>query len=295
MTAGAPGGSHDPGAPDAVAPTSGAGITGHTAVAAVIGDPVAHSRSPAIHNAAFGACGLNWVFVALRTPAGHAAAAITAMRDLGLQGLSVTMPHKHDVAQLVDRLDPLAEHLGAVNCVVWSDGTLVGHNTDASGFVSSVAAAGHTLAGKRVGVLGAGGAARAVVAGSLGAGATDVVVINRSAQRAASAVGLDPTKCVGGVPGDVADVDVVVNATPVGMPDSPGIPPGAEFIHDAQVVVDLVYNPVATALLATARERGADSVDGLGMLIHQAADAFTLWTGQPAPLAAMERAARQAL
>lgn len=217
------------------------------------------------------------------------------MRDLGLRGLSVTMPHKQDVARLVDRLDPLAERVGAVNCVVWSDGNLVGHNTDASGFVSSVTASGHSLAGKRVGVLGAGGAALGVVAGSLDAGAKEVVVINRSAERAASVIGLDPTKCVGGTPRDVADVDVVVNATPVGMTASPGVPPGAEFIHPGQVVVDLVYNPLVTALLVTARDRGADTIDGLGMLVHQAADAFTLWTGQPAPLEAMERAARQTL
>jgi len=268
-----------------------ASVTGRTTVAAVIGDPVTHSRSPAIHNAAFAAAGLDWVFVALTTAEGHVGHALGAMEHLGLGGLSVTMPHKQAVASALDHLDPLARRLDAVNCVVRGEDGLVGYNTDASGFVASVGHAGHDLAGRSMVVLGAGGAARAVIAGALGAGVRNVVVINRNQERAAVAAALDPVRCVVGDVSDVAGADVVVNASPVGMSASPGLPLGAEQIHAGQVVVDLVYDPVDTALLATARDRGAATVDGLGMLVHQAADAFRLWTGVEPPLEAMANAA----
>lgn len=266
-------------------------VTGATTVAAVIGDPVAHSRSPMIHNAAFAACGLDWVFVALPTPAGHAPAALAAMEHLGLGGLSVTMPHKEAVAVAVDHLHPLAATLGAVNCVVRDQRGLVGHNTDASGFVASLAHDGHSLAGANVVVLGAGGAARAVAAGALDADAARVTVVARTPSRAEPVVALDPARCGHGGPDDVATADVVVNATPVGMAASPGLPPGADALRAGQVVVDLVYNPVETELLATARDRDAIAVNGLGMLVHQAAHAFTLWTGVEAPIGVMAEAA----
>ena len=266
-------------------------ISGTTTVAAVIGEPVAHSLSPAVHNAAFATLGIDWVFVALPTPAGGAASALDAMATCGLGGLSVTMPLKAEVAGCLERLDPLAAALGAVNCVARDGAGLVGHNTDASGFGAWLAAAGHPLDGARILVVGAGGAGRAVVAGALGAGAASVVIVNRSRGPAAIAAELDAERCVVGSFDDVGSADVVVNATSVGMGSQPGLPLPAASLRPGQVVCDLVYDPVETELLRAAREVGAEALDGVGMLIHQAADAFRLWTGVEPPLAAMAAAA----
>ena len=278
------------------AAAAGGSISGSTTVAAVIGDPVAHSLSPAVHNAAFAATGLDWVFVALRTPAGGAGAVLDAMAACGLGGLSVTMPLKAEVAAHLRSLDPLAATLGAVNCVAPDGDELVGHNTDASGFAAWLAAAGHPLGDARVVVIGAGGAGRAVVAGALAAGASSVVVVNRSPGPAAAAVALGPQRCCVGDLDDVATADVVVNATSVGMTAQPGCPVPAGSLHAGQVIADLVYDPVDTELLRAARDVGAATLDGVGMLVHQAADAFRLWTGVEPPLAAMaavtERSAR---
>lgn len=262
-------------------------ISGATRVAAVIGDPVSHSRSPRLHNAAFAALGMDWVYVALHCPTGEAATALAAMETLGLAGMSVTMPHKEAVAGQLDHLDPLARRLAAVNCVVRSDDGLVGHNTDATGFAAWLAHEGHPVDGARVAVLGAGGAGRAVVAGALAAGAQEIVVINRSAGRAHEAVALDAGRCRQGQPGDVATADIVVNATPVGMTGHPGLPLDVDLLRPGQVVADLIYDPLDTALVRAARDRGVVALNGLGMLVHQAADAFRLWTGVEPPLDVM--------
>lgn len=265
-------------------------ISGATTVAAVIGDPVAHSLSPTVHNAAFAAEGLDWVFVALPTRAGGAAVVLDAMATCGLGGLSVTMPLKAEVAARLDRLDPLAAALGAVNCVARDERGLVGHNTDASGFGAWLATAGHPVAGARVVVVGAGGAGRAVVAGALGAGAASIVIVNRSPEPAAAAAALGPDRCSVGTLEDIATADVVVNATSVGMPSQPGCPVPEASLRPGQVVADLIYDPVDTELLRAAREVGAVALDGVGMLVHQAADAFRLWTGVEPPLAVMAAA-----
>jgi shikimate dehydrogenase len=277
-----------------VSPSSGPVPTGHTTVAAVIGDPVRHSRSPAIHNAAFAAVGLDWVFVALPTVRGRGADAVAAMATLELGGMSVTMPLKEEVAHALERLSPLAARLDAVNCVAWQDGGLVGHNTDASGFAAAVAHAGTSLEGATVAVIGAGGAARAAIVGALDAGASGVRIVNRTLGRSEAAAALDPDRCRVGSFDDVAAAEVVVNATPVGMTGTPGIPVDPGMISAGQVVVDLVYDPVDTALLTSARSSGATVIDGLGMLVHQAADAFRLWTGQEPPVEVMLAAAAAA-
>ena len=254
-------------------------IDGATVVAAVIGSPVRHSLSPALHNAAFAAAGVNWVYAAFDVAAGQAGQALAAMRNLGLGGLSVTMPHKHDVAQLVDALDPAAAALASVNTVVRAgDGTLVGYSTDGAGFVASLAESGVQVQQKRVVVLGAGGAARAVVDALARAGAGEVAVVNRTAAAAAMAASLAGSVGRVGGEADVALADVVVNATSVGM-GTAEIPVNPELLSAGQVVADLVYHPLETALLAGARARGCVVVDGLGMLVHQAALQQQLWLG----------------
>lgn len=268
-------------------------ISGSTRLAAVIGDPVRHSLSPAIHNAAFAACDLDWVYVALPVADGDGAKAVEAMRTFAIDGLSVTMPHKTVVAEAADGLTVAAEALGVSNCLFWQDGRLIGDSTDGDGFVASYAAEfGRTLTDRRVMVLGAGGAAKSIIEAVGRCGAAEILVTNRSADKAERAAMLAPQAVVGthGSAEEAASVDVIINATAVGMaggPDPDGIPVPVEAIHDGQTVVDIIYQPVRTPLLAAAAERGAATDGGIGMLVHQAALAFERWTGHQAPIAAM--------
>ena len=270
--------------------------TGATRVAGVIGNPIRHSLSPTLYNAAFGALELDWAYVAFEVAAGEGAAAIDAARVLGIDGLSVTMPHKEEVIPALDRLTPAAAALGAVNVVVREGSELVGDSTDGPGFVDALRDdEGLDPAGRRCVVVGAGGAARAVTRALAEAGAVEVVVVNRSAPRAEAAVALAGGVGRVGTDADVRDADIVVNGTPVGMAHMAGLPFDPELLHAGQLLVDLIYHPPVTALLAAAHDRGVTAVNGLGMLIHQAARAFRLWTGQDAPLDAMSAAAISAL
>lgn len=270
---------------------SGGVVTGRTRVAGVIGHPVAHSRSPAIHNAAYAAAGLDWVYVAFAVPAGRGADAVAAMRVLDLAGLNVTMPHKADAAAACDELVGDAARLGVVNTVVpGAGGRLRGLSTDGDGFLAALADEGLSLGGRRVLVLGAGGAARAVVVAARRAGADLTVAARRAGPAAEAAALATGTRTVPWAePLEVGSWDVVVNATPLGMGDRPG--PAVRGLHAGQVVVDLVYEPRRTPLLAAAAAAGARGVGGLGMLVHQAALAFEAMTGRAAPLAVMRAAA----
>jgi shikimate dehydrogenase len=261
-------------------------------VVGVIGDPVTHSRSPAIHNAAFAALGLDFVYVAFPTPAGRGREAVAAVRALGLAGLNVTMPHKADAAEACDELTAAAAALGSVNTVVHRDGRVVGDSTDGPGLVAALADEGVDPMGRRVLVLGAGGAARAVV-DALGRAGAEVVVAARRADAGARAAALAPGGTVVGfddLDASVAAADVVVNATPIGMQGEP--PPfDVRVLRPTQFVYDTVYHPSPTPLLAAVRAREIPCSGGLGMLVHQAALAFVQWTGFDAPLDVMAAAA----
>jgi shikimate dehydrogenase len=221
---------------------------------------------------------------------------------LGIDGLSVTMPHKAAVAASVKHRTPVVEALGVCNCVFrGDDGRLIGDSTDGDGFVRSLRLDdGLDLHGASVLVVGAGGAARSIIEAVGRAGAAEIVVAARTAAQAVAAAELAPRARPGSQPGsvaagaEVAAADVVVNATPVGMtggpdPDDPPVP--VEALSDRQVVVDIVYEPRTTPLLAAAAERGATTIGGVGMLVHQAAIAFEHWTGAAAPVEVMLRAA----
>lgn len=268
-------------------------ISAKTRVAGVIGDPVRHSASPALHNAAYAALGLDYVYVAFSVPAGRGADAVRAMSMLGLVGLNVTMPHKVDATRACDDLSPDARALGAVNTVVIRpDGRVFGDSTDGEGFLRSLRDDRIEPAGRSVLVLGAGGAARAVVL-ALGRAGAHVVVAARRDDAARDAAALAPGgegRGLDGLVSCVAGVDIVVNATPLGMTgEAPPFDPGA--LEPRHAVVDLVYHPAETPLLAAARARGVGTVsNGLGMLIHQAALAFRAMTGHDAPLDAMRAA-----
>jgi shikimate dehydrogenase len=271
----------------------------------VIGSPIAHSLSPLLHNAAFAALGLDatWHSVAFDVGAGHAPEALAAMRRADISGLSVTMPHKADVVALVDECTEVAQRLSAVNCIVKTEGALVGTNTDGEGFVASLArGADFTPAGRRCVVIGAGGAARAVVLALAVAGASRISVLNRTPERATTAAALAGRAGAVVSPGTraaseaVGSADLVVNATPFGMAGAS--PAGADpwlvapqLLHEGQVAADLVYAPRPTRWLVEAAAAGARGVDGLGMLVHQAAAQLVLWTGEPAPVEAMWEAA----
>jgi shikimate dehydrogenase len=213
------------------------------------------------------------------------------MRTFGVRGLAVTMPHKSDVAAAVDLVDPAAAALGSVNTVVLrDDGTTFGASTDGEGFVSSLRTRGIDPAGARVAMLGAGAGARAVIDALGRAGVADLAIVNRTAENASRAARLAKQARVGDV-GDIRNADVVVNATPIGMgTDELACDP--TLLGPNQVVVDLVYHPLETALLRAARDVGALAVDGLGMLVHQAVLQHELWTGDR-PDAAVMRAATE--
>ena len=272
--------------------------TGTTRVAGVIGDPVRHSLSPALHNAGFTHLGLDWTYVAFEIPAGGGADAVAAMRALGIDGLSVTMPLKAEVAEACDELSPAAAMLGAVNCVRRDGDRLIGENTDGVGFLNSLRIqASVEPAGKHAVVLGAGSAARAVVVALASEGAS-VTIVNRSIEpamrvaelgkRASSAAGVGSAMSVMvGAPGAVRDADLVVNATPLGMNATDPMPASPELLHHGQVVVDLIYTPALTPILEAADEAGAQFLNGTGMLLFQAAEQFKMWTGRDAPTTVM--------
>lgn len=248
-------------------------------MAAVIGSPVRHSLSPALHNAGFAAIGVDWVYTAFEVAPGGAEAALEAMRIFGLGGLSVTMPHKESVAGLVEELDPAAAALRSVNTVVpLGDGRLKGYSTDGAGFVASLAAHDVEIAGTHVGVVGAGGAARAIIDALARGGAARITVVNRSTERAEAAAALAGDIASVGHPQVLRECDVVVNATSVGMGTDES-PLDVALVRAGQVVADIVYHPRCTALLAAATKAGARTVGGLGMLVHQAVLQQQLWVG----------------
>jgi len=276
--------------------------SGTTRLAAVIGAPVRHSLSPTLHNAAFAAAGLDWTYVALEVPAGRLPDALVGVRAMGIAGLSVTTPHKDAAAAAVDLLSPVAARLGAVNCIANDDGVLTGHNTDGEGFVRSLAAgAGFSPAGRRCVVLGAGGAARSLVLSLAEAGAEEIVVVNRTVERAERAAALagDRGRVVAPAlaDSDLSDAHLVVNATSVGMDgvDAHGSPCDPAVFHEGQIVVDLVYRPLVTNWIVEASARGAWVANGVPMLAHQAAVQFEIWTGVDAPIEAMTAAVADSL
>jgi shikimate dehydrogenase len=281
-------------------------------VVGVIGSPVAHSLSPLLHNTAFVTLGLvdTWRSFAFEIAPGDARFALDAMRAARLTGLSVTMPHKGDVERLVDECSDTARRLGAVNCVLRRGPRLFGVNTDGEGFLASLArGAQFDPSRRRCVVIGAGGAARAVILALAEAGAAQVAVVNRTPERAVGAADLARPAGVVLPPGGrelesaVAAADLVVNATPVGMAGAQEHEPGSEqrawlvapgLLRRGQVAADLVYAPRPTRWLAEAEAAGASALDGLGMLVHQAAAQLRLWTGSEPPVEAMWQAAEAA-
>jgi shikimate dehydrogenase len=259
----------------------------NTKLFGVFGDPVAHSLSPAMHNRAFEALGYHGVYLPFHVK--HIEPAVAAVRTLGIRGVSVTLPHKVSVMAHLDRLDPLAEQIGAVNTIVNTDGILMGYNTDCFGAVSALMQ--HTdIKGKTVAVIGAGGAARAIGWGVKDAGA-NVTVVNRSSEKGEQLAKDLSTAFIPLNKIEALAADIIVNTTPVGMhPHTADMPVPAGVFREGLVVMDIVYTPLKTAFLKKARQAGCTMIDGLSMFVLQGARQLELWTGLEAPVDVMQEA-----
>jgi shikimate dehydrogenase len=267
-------------------------MNAETEIYGVIGNPVRHSLSPVIHNGAFRRMGLNAVYLAFEVT--NLAAAVNGMRGLGIRGMSVTIPHKTAILSLLDDLDEVAQNIGAVNTVAWRDGKLVGYNTDWQGALSALEEK-TDLKGKRVMLLGAGGAARAIAFG-LKQRKCRVSIFNRSLANAAKLAAelgfahgrLDSIEAM--------DADILINATSIGMaPNNGESPLPKKILKPGMTVMDIVYNPLRTILLRDGEEMGCRTINGLDMLAHQGALQEEIWLGKKPDIVAIREDLRQAL
>jgi shikimate dehydrogenase len=272
-------------------------VDGRTTICAVIGNPVEHSLSPAIHNAAFAACTINWAYVAFRVT--HLEKAVEGIRGLNIRGVSVTIPHKVAVIPLLDSIHDTARAIGSINTIVNTGGHLAGYNSDGTGALKALSDAGCNPAGKRVVVLGSGGAARAIAVTmalqAKPAALTLLGIIKEEREQLSSDIAaksnLQPAAAElssAGLTAALQKCDLLINATPVGMyPKSDKSPVPRDLLHKHTAVFDIVYNPRKTRLLRDAEQAGCTVVSGMEMFLNQAAVQFTLWTGQPAPVDVM--------
>ncbi|MCW4018744.1 MAG: shikimate dehydrogenase [Candidatus Bathyarchaeota archaeon] len=276
-------------------------ITGKTAVYGVIGDPIEHSLSPTLQNAAFQALNVDCVFLAFHVLPSGVEDVLRGMRGLGIRGLNVTMPHKNAVIAHLDEVDETAQFLGSVNTILNDDGKLRGFSTDGTGAHRALEENGVDLAGKKLVLLGAGGAAKAI-AYTLAQEVSELVLLNRTPQKLdslAEAVNQKFHKKVtvastppNTIQESLKDADILVNATNVGMyPNTAQSLVAAEWIKPDLAVMDIVYNPLETKLAKDAKAAGARVISGVEMLIYQGAASFELWTGKPAPVEVMRNAA----
>jgi shikimate dehydrogenase len=276
-------------------------ISGKTRVCGVIGDPIEHTLSPIMHNAAFKALKLDFAFLVFKVKVADVEKAVSGMRALGIHGLNVTMPHKSAVINYLDEVDQAAKAIGSVNTILNKDGRLFGFNTDGVGALQALRENGVEPRGKKVLLLGAGGAARAI-AYTLAREADELVILNRTAKQAAELANLLKQTFDRKVVADalspnaikdtLQDSDVLINATSVGMkPNANQTPVAFEWLRPDLAVMDIVYNPVETKLAKDAKAAGAKVVSGFEMLIYQGAASFEIWTGHSAPVEVMRHAA----
>jgi shikimate dehydrogenase len=280
-------------------------ISGKTRVCGVIGDPIEHTLSPVMHNAAFGHLKLDFVFLAFRVKAAELENAMRGTRGLGIHGLNVTMPHKNAVVKFLDELDPTVKFLGSVNTILNEDGRLLGFDTDGVGALKALRENGVNPDGKKLLLLGAGGAAKAI-AYSLAREAEELCVLNRASEKAGELAELLSRtfgkKVAGGalsasaVRRNLQDSDILINATSVGMyPNVSHSLVAPQWLKPDLCVMDIVYNPVETKLVKDAKAAGARVISGVEMLLYQGAASFEIWTGVSAPVEVMRRAAMKEL
>jgi len=276
-------------------------ITGKTRVCGVIGEPIEHTLSPIMHNAAFEALKLDYVFLAFRVKPAEVEDAVNGMRALNIRGLNVTMPHKSTVIKHLDRVDLSAQIINSVNTVLNKENLLFGFNTDGVGALKALKENGVEPKGRKVLLLGAGGAARAI-AYTMAKEADELAVLNRTVKQAQalaklleksfnkkiSTGSLSPSD----IQSNLQDSDILINATSVGMkPKAEESPVPPKLLRSNLAVMDIVYNPLETKLAKDAKAAGARVVSGVEMLIYQGAASFELWTGKSAPVEVMRQAA----
>ncbi len=274
----------------------------HTKLVGLLGYPLAHSKSPAMQNRAFQSMGLNFLYLPVEVEQEGLPDVINGMKKMNFAGFNVTIPHKIRVLEFMDELDYLAGVIGAVNTAVIEKGRIKGYNTDGQGFIRSMEeGAGLTVRGKRVFVLGSGGAARAITMTLAAHGVDRIYICNRRREKAealsseinakikdcSAAVAFEPKT----MEGMLKNIDILINTTSVGMhPHRHQTPMDAGLVDSSTVVCDIVYNPAQTRFLEEAAQRGCKTVNGLGMLVNQGAEAFRLWTGQRPPIEEMYKA-----
>jgi len=277
-------------------------IDGKTRLVGIVGYPLGHTLSPAMHNAAFAALGLNNVYVPVEIRPEDFHSVVEDLARAGFLGFNVTMPYKEDVLTHLDDVASYAQIAGAVNTVQCVDGRLVGYNTDGRGFIAAIEQdAGFEVKGSSAVVFGAGGAACAAVLSLALAGAAAISIVNRDVERAERLAervrqrfsscdlrAMSPSEALAEA---MSQATLLVNATPVGMKASPGTPLDPALVSAEHLVVDMVYDPLETEFLAAARKKGARTMNGLGMLVYQAASAFEIWTEREAPVDVMRKAA----
>ena len=278
-------------------------ISGQTVICGIIGDPIEHTMSPAMHNSAFKALGLDYIYIPFKVKSVELRKAVEGIRGLNLRGVNVTIPHKVAVIPLLDRIDPLAEKIGAVNTIVNDGGILTGYNTDAAGFLQTLHDRNVATEGKKVVLLGAGGAARAL-GHVLTMAKAKLTILNRKQELSwaedlaarlfrnykteVKALELTPEN----LKKAMTAADLLVNATSLGMsPEIEATPVPAELLSANLTVFDIVYNPLPTRLLREAKTAGAETIDGLEMLVRQGAASFEIWTAVKPPPDEMRTAA----
>lgn len=287
-------------------------ITGHTRLTGLLGSPVAHSLSPMMHNDSFRELGLDYVYLCFDVDEEHLPDAVRGLRAINVRGFNLTMPDKNRIVDLVDELSPAARLIGACNTVVNDDGHLTGHNTDGIGFMRALQDYGFEAAGKKITILGAGGAASAITAQAALNGAASIYIFARPSSRFHTrTVAMTErinreTSCHAelmdladrtALKASLSDSDLLVNGTPVGMaPDTDhSLIEDPDDFHEGLFVADAIYHPAETKLLSLARAAGCRTANGLYMLLYQGAAAFRLWTGRDMPTELIkERYFRQA-
>lgn len=280
-------------------------ITGHTRLICLLGDPVAHSISPAMHNLSFETLGLDYVYLAFQTGIEQFDSTAAVLKQIGARGFNCTMPCKRIAAERCDELSPAARFMNSVNTVVIEDGKFIGHNTDGVGYMRACLDAGHNIIGKQMTLLGSGGAASALLAQAALDGVTKIHVfarkgnswnmIEKEADRihaeTSCKVTLNELSDEAALRSAIAESAILVNASSVGMaPNTDGcLIPDTSFFHPELVVSDVIYNPKKTRLLALAESAGLPVFNGMYMLLYQGAEAFRLWTGQDMPVDLVKR------
>ncbi|MBP7735808.1 MAG: shikimate dehydrogenase [Spirochaetes bacterium] len=276
-------------------------INSRTALYCIFGNPVRHSISPVIHNAAFREMNVDAVYLAFEPMS--IGEAVSSLKTLGIKGASITIPFKIDVCGHCDEIDSLAAGIGSVNTIANRDGRIIGYNTDGYGAVRSIEQRGISVDGKTCLILGNGGSARAIAFTLAGHGAS-IIIAGRNEQRIsklAGDIGTISRKARSILLNSIDNVfmesvDIIINTTPIGMtPDTGSVPIDIELIKKRHIVFDIVYAPHETRLLAVAREKGCPTVFGVDMLVMQGARQFEIWTGMDAPIETMRRAAHKHL